>query len=56
MLNYLPIVPKASMYVPKIMYKPVMGDNTVSETFTPMFLSLKVCEVSKSGPDSQFGG
>ena len=39
MLNYLPIVPKASIYVPKVMYKPVMGGNTVSETFTPMFLS-----------------
>ena len=38
-LNYLPIVPKASIYVPKVMYKPVMGGNTVSETFTPMFLS-----------------
>ena len=53
-LNYLPIVPKASICVPKVMPKPVMGGNTVSETFTPMFLS-QVCEVSKSGPDSQFG-
>ena len=24
-LNYLPIVPKASIYVPKVMRKPVMG-------------------------------
>ena len=24
-LNYLPIVPKASIYVPKVMGKPVMG-------------------------------
>ena len=54
-LNYLPIVPKASIYVPKVMCKPVMGGNTVVETFTPMFLSIEVCEVSKSGPDSQFG-
>ena len=38
MLNYLPIVPKASIYVPKVMHKPVMGGNTVSETFTHMFL------------------
>ena len=38
-LNYLPIVPKASIYVPKVMRKPVMGGNTVSETFTHMFLS-----------------
>ena len=38
-LNYLPIVLKASIYVPKIMCKPVMGGNTMSETFTPMFLS-----------------
>ena len=30
-LNYLPIVPKASIYVPKVMHKPVMGGNTVSE-------------------------
>ena len=37
-LNYLPIVPKASIYVPNVMPKPVMGDNTVSETFTHMFL------------------
>ena len=34
MLNYLPIVPKASIYVPKVIHKPVMGGNTVSETFT----------------------
>ena len=32
--HYLPIVPKASIYVPKVMLKPVMGGNTVSETFT----------------------
>ena len=38
MLNYLPIVPKASIYVPKVMCKPVMGGNTMSETFTHMFL------------------
>jgi hypothetical protein len=37
-LNYLPIVPKASIYVPKVMRKPVMGGNTVVETFTHMFL------------------
>ena len=37
-LNYLPIVPKASIYAPKVMHKPVMGGNTVSETFTHMFL------------------
>ena len=37
-LNYLPIVPKASIYVPKVMRKPVMGGNTMSETFTHMFL------------------
>ena len=54
-MAYLPIVPKASIYVPKVMPKPVMGGNTVSETFTPMFFYLEVYEVSKSGPDSQFG-
>ena len=32
-LNYLPIVPKASIYVPKVMHKPVMGGNTVSRDF-----------------------
>ena len=37
-LNYLPIVPKASIYVPNVMCKPVMGSNTMSETFTHMFL------------------
>ena len=37
-LNYLPIVPKAIVYVPKVMCKAVMGGNTVSETFTHMFL------------------
>ena len=37
-LNYLHIVPKASIYVPKVMHKPVMGGNTVSETFVHMFL------------------
>ena len=41
-LNYLPIVPNASIYVPKVMCKPVMGGNTVVETFTPMFLSRSV--------------
>ena len=36
----LPIVPKASIYVPKVMHKPVMGGNTMSETFTHMFLLI----------------
>ena len=31
------IVPKAFEYDPKVMRKPVMGGNTVSETFTHMF-------------------
>ena len=52
-LNYLPIVPKASIYVPKVMHKPVMiGDTIMSETFT--HISSEVCEVLKSGLDSQF--
>ena len=38
MPHYLPIVPKASIYVPKVMPKPVMGGNTVSETFMHTFL------------------
>ena len=37
-LNLLPIVPKAFVYVPKVMHKPVMGGNTVSETFMHMLL------------------
>ena len=37
-LNYLPIVPKASIYVPNVMRNPVMGSNTVSETLAHMFL------------------
>ena len=41
-LNYLPIVPKAFVYVIKVMRKPVMGGNTVSETFTHMFLFQSV--------------
>ena len=41
-LNYLPIVPKASIYVSKVMRKPVIGGNTVSETFTHMFLVQSV--------------
>ena len=41
-LNYLPIVPKAFVYVPKVMRKPVMGGNTMSETFTHMFLFRSV--------------
>ena len=55
-LNYLPIVPNASIYVPKVMRKPVMGGITMSETFTHMFLFRSAREVSKTGPDSQFGG
>ena len=41
-LNYLPIVPKAFVYVIKVMRKPVMGGNTVPETFTHMFLFRSV--------------
>ena len=41
-LNYLPILPKASIYVPKVMGKPVMDSNTVSETFIHMFLFWSV--------------
>ena len=38
-LNYLPIVPKASIYVPNVMHMPVMGgSNTSYDTFMHMFL------------------
>jgi hypothetical protein len=46
-LNYLPIVPKASIYVPKVMHKPVMGGNAVFETFTHMFLFRSASNVEK---------
>ena len=45
-LNYLPIVLKASIYVTKVMCKPVMGGNTISETFAHMFI-FEVGQVSK---------
>ena len=56
MLNYLPIVPKASIYVPNVMHKPVMGS-----TLTPCVRLSRTCfssevrEVSKTDPDSQLG-
>ena len=50
-LNYLPIVPKAFVYVIKVMRKPVMGGKLSRTCF-----SSEVCEVSKTGPGSQFGG
>ena len=40
-LNSLPIVPKASIYVPKVMLKPVMGGNTMSETSMHIVLAPK---------------
>ena len=42
-LNYLPIVPKASIYVPKVMRKPVMGGNTVSKDFHAHYVSPLKC-------------
>ena len=41
-LNSLPIVSKAFIYVPKVMCKPVMGGNTVYDTFTYLFLFQSV--------------
>jgi hypothetical protein len=46
-LNYLLIVPKAFVYVPKVMRKPVMGANTMPETFTHMFLFQSASNVEK---------
>ena len=43
-LNYLPIVPTASIYVSKVMHKLVMGGNTF------ICFLIEVCEVSKTGP------
>ena len=34
-LNHLLMLPKASIYVPKVMCKPVLGGNTVSVTLCP---------------------
>ena len=57
--NYLPTVPKASIYVPKVMRKPVtvMGGNTVSETetFTHMFLFRSASSFEKWPIDSEIG-
>ena len=53
MLNYLPIVPKASIYVPKVMRKPVIGGNTVCLRLSRTCFFSEVCEVSKSGPEEQ---
>ena len=55
-VNYLPIVPKASIYVPKakVMRKPGMGGNTVSETFTHTFL-FQSASSSENWPRRQFG-
>ena len=39
-LNYLPIVPKASIYVPKVMHKPVMGGNTACLSHSHTHVSL----------------
>ena len=47
-------MPKAFVYVPKVMRKPVMGSNTVSQTFRHTCFTSEVREVSKTGPDSQF--
>ena len=42
LLNYLPIVLIASIYVPRVMHKPVLGGNTMSETFTHTCFELFV--------------
>ena len=57
MLNYLPIVPKASIYVPKVMDKPVMGGNTVSKNFHPHVSVPKCVKLRKlaQDPEGQFG-
>ena len=53
MLHYLPIVPKASIYAPKVMRKPVIGGNTVCLRLSRTCFFSEVCEVSKSGPEEQ---
>ena len=51
-LNYLPIVPKTSIYVPKVMRKPVMGGTTPCLRLSCTRFSSEVHEVSKTaGPD-----
>ena len=46
-LDYLPIVPKVSLYVPKVMHKPVMGDNTMYERLS------RTCFSSEGGEECQ---
>ena len=58
-LNYLPIVPKACIYVLKVLHKPVIGGNIVSETFMHMFhfqsgsSFRKVAQAAKSERDGR---
>ena len=54
-LNYLPIVPKASIYVPKVMHKQVMGVVTPCLRLSHTCFSSEVRQVSKSGQGSQIG-
>ena len=54
-LNYLPIVPKAFVYVPKVMCIPVMGSNKMYETFHAHISLPKCMKFQKLAPDSQFG-
>ena len=49
-LNYLPIVFKASIYVPKVMANPVMGGNTMYETFAHMFIFRSASNFKKEWP------
>ena len=42
-LNYLPIVPKAFVYVSKVMRKPVMGGNTACLRLSRTCFSSEVC-------------
>ena len=50
MLNYLPIVPKASIYVPKVMHNQLWVVTPCLRLSCTYFI-LEVCEVSKTGPD-----
>ena len=51
-LNYLPIVPKAFVYVPKVMHKPVMGGNTVSKDFRAHVSPPKCVKFPGTGPQT----
>ena len=56
-LDYLPIVSKASIYVPKVMHKPVMGGNTMHAhvSLLKCMKFRKLAQAQTRQSDGQFG-